>query len=87
MNREALSLANDCGTSLPVEFSEFVETIEKSIKLNPPQDRMGKGISPAELEKETRQIEKGLDHTGFIPEPGVVPFTPNHPLVLGETGS
>jgi len=35
MNREALSLANDCSTSLPVEFSEFVETIEKSIKLNP----------------------------------------------------
>jgi len=87
MNREALSLASDCSTSLPIEFSEFVETIEKSIKLNPPQDRMGKGISPAELEKETRQVEKGLEHTGFIQEPEVVSLTANQSFVLGETGS
>lgn len=61
MNKEALSLAGDCGTLLPPDLSELVEEIQRSIRVNPPQDRMGKDISLTALEKEMHQVEKKLD--------------------------
>ena len=65
--KEALSLAGDCDTLLPMEIIDEVVKIERAIRLNPPQERSGKGMALADLQKETRLVEKGLEDRGVLP--------------------
>ncbi len=87
MDKEALTLANDLETLLPPEFHELVEKIQRAIKLNPPQERSGKDISTVKLEKETKQVEKGMENLGVVPIKGILPLDPNQIPPYGETAN
>jgi hypothetical protein len=65
--KEALSLASDCNSLLPSDVIDEVIKIERAIRLNPPQERSGKGIALADLQKESLQVEKGLEERGVLP--------------------
>jgi hypothetical protein len=66
-SKEALTLSSDCETTLPPDILEEVIKIERAIRVNPPQERAGKGITIADLQKETRQVEKALEDRGILP--------------------
>ena len=65
--KEALSLASDCNSLLPSDVIDEVIKIERAIRLNPPQERSGKGIALTDLQKESLQVEKGLEERGVLP--------------------
>lgn len=65
---ESLSLAAETENRLPEEMRKEVAEIEKSVRLNPPQERTTKEIGLGTLSTQHKKIEKGLRERGVLPE-------------------
>ena len=65
---ESLSLAAETENRLPEEMRKEVAEIEKSVRLNPPQERTTKEIGLSSLQSQHKKIEKGLRERGVLPE-------------------
>ena len=65
---ESLSLAAETENRLPEEMRKEVAEIEKSVRLNPPQERTTKEIGLGTLSNQHKKIEKGLRERGVLPE-------------------
>jgi hypothetical protein len=65
---ESLSLAAETENRLPEEMRKEVAEIEKSVRLNPPQERTTKEIGLGTLNTQHKKIEKGLRERGVLPE-------------------
>ena len=65
---ESLSLAAETENRLPEEMRKEVAEIEKSVRLNPPQERTTKEIGLSTLSTQHKKIEKGLRERGVLPE-------------------
>lgn len=65
---ESLSLAAESENRLPEEMRKEVAEIEKSVRLNPPQERTTKEIGLGTLSTQHKKIEKGLRERGVLPE-------------------
>ncbi len=65
---ESLSLATETENRLPEEMRREVAEIEKSVRLNPPQERTTKEIGLNALSTQHKKIEKGLRERGVLPE-------------------
>lgn len=65
--KEALRISGDCETALPPDMLESVIEFERANRFNPPQERSSKEIDLKSLEKETKQVEKGLEDRGILP--------------------
>jgi hypothetical protein len=65
---ESLSLAAETENRLPEEMRKEVAEIEKSVRLNPPQERTTKEIGLSALSTQHKKIEKGLRERGVLPE-------------------
>jgi hypothetical protein len=65
---ESLSLAAETEIRLPEEMRKEVAEIEKSVRLNPPQERTTKEIGLSSLQSQHKKIEKGLRERGVLPE-------------------
>ncbi len=65
---ESLSLATETENRLPEEMRREVAEIEKSVRLNPPQERTTKEIGLGTLSTQHKKIEKGLRERGVLPE-------------------
>ena len=65
---ESLSLAAETENRLPEEMRKEVAEIEKSVRLNPPQERTTKEIGLSTLSIQHKKIEKGLRERGVLPE-------------------
>jgi hypothetical protein len=65
---ESLALATETENRLPEDMRKEVADIEKSIRLNPPQERSSKEIGLGGLASQHKKIEKGLRERGVLPE-------------------
>jgi len=65
---ESLALATETENRLPEEMRKEVAEIEKSVRLNPPQERSSKEIGLGGLATQHKKIEKGLRERGVLPE-------------------
>jgi hypothetical protein len=65
---ESLSLAAETENRLPEEMRKEVAEIEKSVRLNPPQERTTKEIGLSSLQSQHKKIEKGLRERGVLPD-------------------
>jgi len=61
-------LAAETENRLPEEMRKEVAEIEKSVRLNPPQERTTKEIGLGTLSNQHKKIEKGLRERGVLPE-------------------
>ncbi|NBU72295.1 MAG: hypothetical protein EBS53_12765 [Bacteroidetes bacterium] len=65
---ESLALATETENRLPEDMRKEVAEIEKSVRLNPPQERSSKEIGLAGLASQHKKIEKGLKERGVLPQ-------------------
>lgn len=65
--KEALRISSECEIALPPDILESVIEFEKANRLNAPMEKSGKEIKLKDLEKEAKQVEKGLEDRGILP--------------------
>lgn len=65
---ESLALATETENRLPEDMRKEVAEIEKSARLNPPQERSSKEIGLGGLATQHKKIEKGLKERGVLPQ-------------------
>lgn len=81
---EFLSVLTKCGADLPEDILKKVIEFEKRQKLNPPQDRLDKQISDAELKTNAKKIKKEAEAKGIVFPSSIQKDLKGLPLYEGE---